>query len=93
MIGLEVYKMRMRYFLMLSILLVGLVVSGCAGSKEAAPTDQASPTTTATPAPTGDVMDSEISNIESDMSEIDDLLAEIDEIQDISFSELDGLNF
>jgi PBP1b-binding outer membrane lipoprotein LpoB len=83
----------MRNFIMLSILLVGLVVSGCAGPKEEAPTDQASPTTTATPVPTGDVMDSEISTMESDMSEIDDLLVEMDEIQDISFSDLDGLNF
>jgi PBP1b-binding outer membrane lipoprotein LpoB len=85
--------MRIRNFVMLSILLVGLVVSGCVGPREEAPIDQASPTTAATPAPTGDVMDSEISTIESDMVEIEDLLAEMDEIQDISFSELDGLNF
>lgn len=93
--------MRMRNFVVFSILLVGLVVSGCAGPKEEAPIDQVSPITVATPAPTtvatqaptGDVMDSEISTIESDMVEIEDLLAEMDGIQDISFSELDGLNF
>jgi len=85
--------MRMRKFVVFSILLVGLVVSGCAGPKEEAQIDQVSPITVATPAPTGDVMDSEISTIESDMVEIEDLLAEMDGIQDISFSELDGLNF
>jgi hypothetical protein len=93
MISLEAYKMRMRNFVVLLILLVGLVVSGCTGPGEEAPINQASPTNTATPAPTGDVMDSEISTMESDMSEIEDLLVEMDEIQDISFSELDGLNF
>ncbi|TFH41758.1 MAG: hypothetical protein E4G94_07420 [ANME-2 cluster archaeon] len=85
--------MRKRNFFVLSILLAGLVVSGCAGPKEEAPIDQVSPTTTVTQASIGDVMDSEISTIESDMLEIEDLLVEMDGIQDISFSELEGLNF
>lgn len=85
--------MRKRNFFVLSILLAGLVVSGCAGPKEEAPIDQVSPTTAVTQASIGDVMDSEISTIESDMLEIEDLLVEMDGIQDISFSELEGLNF
>lgn len=85
--------MRKRNFVVLSILLAGLVVSGCAGPKEEAPIDQDSPTTAVTQASIGDVMDGEISTIESDMLEIEDLLAEMDSIQDISFSELEGLNF
>jgi len=85
--------MRKRNFVVLSILLAGLVVSGCAEPKEEAPIDQVSPTTAVTQASIGDVMDSEISTIESDMLEIEDLLAEMDGIQDISFSELEGLNF
>jgi PBP1b-binding outer membrane lipoprotein LpoB len=93
MISQEANKMKMRNFLVLSILLAGLFVSGCAGPKEEAPIDQASPTTAAAPVSTGDVMDCEISTIESDMVEIEDLLAEMDGIQDISFSELEGLNF
>jgi PBP1b-binding outer membrane lipoprotein LpoB len=93
MISLEANKMRKRNFFVLSILLAGLVVSGCAGPKEEAPIDQVSPTTAVTQASIGDVMDSEISTIESDMLEIEDLLVELDGIQDISFSELEGLNF
>jgi PBP1b-binding outer membrane lipoprotein LpoB len=85
--------MRKRNFVVLSILLAGMVVSGCAEPKEEAPIDQVSPTTAVTQASTGDIMDSEISTIESDMLEIEDLLAEMDGIQDISFSELEGLDF
>lgn len=85
--------MRNRNFVVLSILLVGLTVSGCAGPKEDVPIDQASSTTAVTPSPTGDVMDSEIATIDSDILEIEDLLTEMEKIQDISFSELEGINF
>lgn len=49
--------MRMSNFVLLSVLLVGLVVSGCAGPEEEAPVNKDSQTTISTPAPTGDVMD------------------------------------
>ncbi len=88
--------MRIRNLAILSILLVGLAISGCAGPSEEVPASPpASPTSTATstPAPTGDIMDSEISTIESDMIELDALLADIGGMQDMNFTELEGLDF
>jgi len=88
--------MRIRCFAILSILLVGLAVSGCTGPSEEIPASPpASPTSTATPTPaqTGDVMDSEISTIESDMIELDALLTDIGGMQDMNFTELEGLDF
>jgi len=38
-------------------------------------------------------MDSEISTIESDMIELDALLADMEGMQDMSFKELEGVNF
>lgn len=88
--------MRIRNLAILSILLVGLAVSGCTGPSEEIPASTpASSTSTATPTPgpTGDVMDSEISTIELDMAELDALLADIEGMQDMSFTELEGLDF
>ncbi len=88
--------MRIRNLAILSILLVGLAVSGCTGpSEEVPPSTPASSTSTATPTPgpTGDVMDSEISTIELDMAELDALLADMEGMQDMSFTELEGLDF
>ena len=88
--------MRMGNLAILSILLVGLAVSGCTGPSEEIPASTpASSTSTATPTPgpTGDVMDSEISTIELDMAELDALLADIEGMQDMSFTELEGLDF
>ena len=92
----EAANMRIRNFAILSILLVGLAVSGCTGPSEEVPASPpASPTSTATstPAPSGDVMDSEISTIESDMTELDALLADMEGMQDMNFTELEGLDF
>ncbi|HIH86623.1 MAG TPA: hypothetical protein HA304_01815 [Methanosarcinales archaeon] len=56
------------------ILLVGLAVSGCTGPSEEisasppAPSPSSSSSATPTPAQTGDIMDSEISTIESDIA-------------------------
>ena len=83
--------MRIRNLAILSILLVGLAVSGCTGPSEEVPASPpASPTSTATPtpAPSGDVMYSEISTIE-----LDALLADMEGMQDMSFTELEGLDF
>ena len=88
--------MRIRNLAMLSILLVGLAVSGCTGPSEEIPASPpASSTSTATPTPasTEDVMDSEISTIESDMTELDALLADMEGMQDMNFTELEGLDF
>jgi len=88
--------MRIRNLAILSILLVGLAVSGCTGPSEEVPVSPpASPTSTATPtpAPSGDVMDSEISTIELDMTELDALLADMEGMQDMNFTELEGLDF
>ncbi len=91
--------MRIRNLAILSILLVGLAVSGCTGPSEEIPASTpASSTSTAstatpTPDPTGDVMDSEISTIELDMAELDALLADIEGMQDMGFTELEGLDF
>ena len=38
-------------------------------------------------------MDSEISTIESDMTELDALLADMEGMQDMNFTELEGLDF
>ncbi|MCD4797790.1 MAG: hypothetical protein K8R19_02110 [Methanosarcinales archaeon] len=88
--------MRIRNLAILSILLVGLAVSGCTGPSEEVPASTPAPSTstaTPTPAPTGDIMDSEISTIESDMTELDALLADMEEMQDMNFTELEGLEF
>jgi hypothetical protein len=88
--------MRIRNLAILSILLVGLAVSGCTGPSEETPASTPAPSTstaTPTPAPTGDIMDSEISTIESDMTELDALLADMEEMQDMNFTELEGLEF
>jgi len=87
--------MRIRNLAILAILLVGLAISGCAGPSEEVPASPpASSTSTAisTPVPTGDIMDSEISTIESDMIELDALLADIEGMQDMNFTELEGLD-
>ena len=88
--------MRIRNLAILSILLVGLAVSGCTGPSEevpASPPASQTSTATSTPALTGDIMDSEISTIESDMIELDALLADIGGMQDMNFTELEGLDF
>jgi hypothetical protein len=88
--------MRIKNLAILSILLVGLAVSGCTGPSEDIPASTpASSTGTATPipAPSGDIMDSEISTIESDMTELDALLADMEGMQDMNFTELEGLDF
>jgi len=88
--------MRIRNCAILSILLVGLAVSGCTDPSEEVPASlSASPTSTATPTPAqiGDVMDSEISTIESDMIELDALLADMEGMQYMNFTELEGLDF
>ncbi len=88
--------MKMRNLAILSVLLVGLAVSGCTGPSEEIPASTpASSTSTATPtpAPTGDVMDGEISTIELDMAELDALLADMEGMQDMNFTELEGLDF
>ncbi|GEM_PF-2204256 len=88
--------MKMRNLAILSVLLVGLAVSGCTGPSEEIPASTpASSTSTATPTPgpTGDVMDSEISTIELDMAELDALLADMEGMQDMNFTELEGLDF
>jgi len=88
--------MRIRNFAILSILLVGLAVSGCTDPSEEVPASPpASQTSTATPTPAqiGDVMDSEISTIESDMIELDALLADMEGMQYMNFTELEGLDF
>ena len=88
--------MRIRKVAILSILLVGLAISGCTGPAEEIPASSpASSTSTATPtpAPIGDVMDSEISTIESDMAELDALLLDMEVMQDMNLDELDRLYF
>lgn len=88
--------MRFRNLAILSILLAGLAMSGCTGPSEEMPASTpTSSTSTATPTPaqTGDVMDSEISTIEQDMNEVDALLADMEVMQDMSFSELEELDF
>ncbi len=88
--------MRIRTLAILSILFVGLAVSGCTGPSEEIPVSLPASSTssaTSTPAQTGDVMDSEISTIESDMAELDALLADMEGMQDMNFTELDGVDF
>ncbi len=88
--------MRIRNLAIVSILFVGLAVSGCTGPSEeipASPPASSTSTATSTPAPTEDVMDSEISTIESDMTELDALLADMEGMQDMNFTELEGLDF
>jgi len=88
--------MRIRNFAILSILLVGLVVSGCTGPSEEMPASPpASSTSTATPtqAPTGDIMDSDISTIESDMAELEALLVGMDGMKDMNLDGLEEVNF
>ncbi len=88
--------MRIKNLAILSVLLVGLAVSGCTGPSEeipASPPTSSTSTATSTPAPTEDVMDSEISTIELDMAELDALLADMEGMQDMSFTELEGLEF
>ncbi len=88
--------MKIKNLAIVSILLVGLAVSGCTGPSEeipASPPTSSTSTATSTPAPTEDVMDSEISTIESDMTELDALLADMEGMQDMNFTELEGLDF
>ena len=88
--------MRIRTLAILSILFAGLAVSGCTGPSEKIPVSPpASSTSTATPTstPTGDVMDCEISTIELDMAELDALLKDMEKMQDMSFTELEGVDF
>lgn len=86
--------MKLRNIIVLAMVVTGLVISGCTAPKDTVPdVNSVSPTPEATPAATGDVMDSEISTIESDMAELDALLADLEGMQDISFTELEGLSF
>ena len=88
--------MSIKNLAILSVLLVGLAVSGCTGPSEEIPAStpaSSTSTATSTPVPTGDVMDSEISTIESDMTELNALLADIEGMQDMNFTELEGLDF
>ena len=88
--------MRIRNFAILSILLVGLVVSGCTGPSEempASPPASSTSTATPTPAPTGDIMDSDISTIESDMAELEALLIDMEDMEDMNLDGLEGVNF
>lgn len=86
--------MKLRNIIVLAMVVTGLVISGCTAPEDTVPdVNSVSPTPEATPAATGDVMDSEISTIESDMAELDALLADLEGMQDISFTELEGLSF
>ncbi|MBA1341689.1 MAG: hypothetical protein C5S40_06055 [ANME-2 cluster archaeon] len=88
--------MKVKNLVTVYILLVGLAVSGCTGPAEEIPASlPASSTITATPspAPTGDVMDSEISTIESDIAELDALLVGMEVMQDMNLDELERLDF
>ncbi len=88
--------MKIKNLAIVSILLVGLAVSGCTGPSEEIPVSppaSSTSTATSTPASTEDVMDSEISTIESDMTELDALLADMEGMQDMNFTELEGLDF
>ena len=86
--------MKLLNIMVLAVLVTGLAVSGCTSPQEETPeVDTTAPTPSATPAPTGDIMDSEISTIESDMAELDALLEDMENVEDMSFTELDGLTF
>jgi len=98
--------MKLLNIMVLAVLVTGLAASGCTslqeeapGVENAAPTSSATPAATpaatspAIPAATGDIMDSEISTIESDMAELDALLEDMENVEDMSFTELDGLTF
>ena len=88
--------MRIRNCAILSILLVCMAVSGCTGPSEEIPENtpaSSSSSATPTPAQTGDVMDSEISTIESDITELNALLADMGGMEDINFTVLDGVEF
>jgi hypothetical protein len=88
--------MKMRNLAIVSILLTGLAVSGCTGPSQEIPVNppvSSTSTATSTPVPTEDVMDSEISTVESDITEMDALLADMEGMQDMNFTELDGIEF
>lgn len=94
--------MKLLNIMILAVLVTGLAASGCTslqeeapGIENAAPTSSATPAATspAIPAATGDIMDSEIYTIESDMAELDALLEDMENVEDMSFTELDGLTF
>ena len=86
--------MKLLNIMVLAVLVTGLAVSGCTSPQEEAPgVDTTAPVPSATPAPTGDIMDSEISTIESDMAELEALLEDMENVEDMSFTELDGLTF
>ncbi|MDF1556565.1 MAG: hypothetical protein P1P80_00060 [ANME-2 cluster archaeon] len=86
--------MKLLNIMVLAVLVTGLAMSGCTAPKEdTSGVDTASPTPAATLAATGDVMDSEMSTIESNIDELDTLLADLEGMQDISFTELEDLSF
>lgn len=99
--------MKLLNWLVLSVVIAVLALSGCTAPEDTAPATStpasapsATPTQTSTDTPaqvspqtTGDLMDSEISTIESDMAELDALLADMEDVQDINFTELEGLDF
>ena len=88
--------MKVKNLVIVSILLVGLAVSVCTGPAEeipASPPASSTSTATPTPDPTGDIVDSEISTIESDMAELDALLEDMEGMENMSFTELDGVEF
>ena len=86
--------MKLLNIMVLAVLVTGLAVSGCTSpTEEASGVDTTAPAPSTTPVATGDVMDSEISTFESDMAELDALLEDMENIEDMSFTELDGLAF
>ncbi|MCL7415658.1 MAG: hypothetical protein M8349_06310 [ANME-2 cluster archaeon] len=86
--------MKLLNIMVLAVLVTGLAMSGCTAPKEdTSGVDTTSTTPTATPAATGEVMDGEMSTIESDGAELDTLLADLEGMQDISFTELEDLSF
>jgi hypothetical protein len=85
--------MKILNFIVLAVVITGLTVSGCTGPSEketGSQIDLSKPAATSTSTVAGELMDSEISTIESDLSELDNLLAEIEDGQNLTFSELDG---
>jgi hypothetical protein len=94
--------MNLKTISILSILIVGIAVSGCINSSEDTSSDETISSTQTSisdsesvslDVSTDEVMDGEISIIEADMLELEALLNDIESIQEENFSELDGLDF
>jgi hypothetical protein len=93
--------MNLKTISILSILIVGIAVSGCINSSEDTSSDETISSTQTSisdsesvslDVSTDEVMDGEISIIEADMLELEALLNDIESIQEENFSELDGLD-